>query len=388
MSVAESLELERIATADLGRSLVDLSSRLAAMECEWLATLAEFDRRYGWWNDGEISCVDWLVCRCGLSRVTAREKLRVAHELERRQMVRAAFAVGALSYSKVRAITRVVGADEETDRFLLKLADAGTTADLEQAARHWMQLQDQEKPVDDYLRRWDRSTVRSAHTYDGMMVIETVVPVEEGEEALAHMRAAETVGPVDSAESTGVRRVRAFLDLLRAGHANLDTPSDTSGADRYTLHAVADIEVLTAAGSGRAELIDGTPVVPETIQRWSCDCGIIRHVVKGGSEPIDIGRRTSVWTAAQRRAVSVRDHGRCRWPNCWRRTCDIHHVIWYENGGVTAVSNGCLLCPHHHTYVHEPGFPISGEANGELIFRRPDGGLVGASAAGGPAAAN
>ena len=64
---------------------------------------------------------------------------------------------------------------------------------------------------------------------------------------------------------------------------------------------------------------------------------IVRHVVKGESEPLDIGRRTKVWTTAQRRAIIVRDHGRCRWPNCWRRTCDIHHVVWYDEGGVTAV---------------------------------------------------
>jgi hypothetical protein len=376
MSVAEALELERLANKELGRRLIDLASRLAAMECEWLSMLAQFNRRYGWEEDGEISCVDWLVSRCGLSRVTAREKLRVAHELQRRRSLKGAFAVGALSYSKVRAITRIEGADEETDRWLLKLAEKGTTADLEVAARHYLQMKEQEKPVDEYLRRWDRATVRSARTYDGMMVIETVMPVEEGQEALAHMRAAEAAGPVDSAESTGKRRVRALLDLLRAGHANLDTPSDTSGGDRYTLHAVADIDVLTGTGPGRAELIDGTAVAPETIERWSCDSAIIRHVVKGASEPLDIGRRTSVWTAAQRRAISVRDNGRCRWPHCWRRTCDIHHVIWYKRGGVTAVCNGCLLCPHHHTFVHEHRFTISGEPNATLSFHRPDGTIV------------
>src|SRR6266568_815199 len=107
MSLAESLGLKRLANKELGRRLIDLSGELAAMECEWLSTLTEFDLQNGWYEDGELSCVDWLVGYCGLSRVTAREKLRVAHELERRPSVRAAFAAGALSYSKVRAITRI-----------------------------------------------------------------------------------------------------------------------------------------------------------------------------------------------------------------------------------------------------------------------------------------
>jgi hypothetical protein len=379
MSLAESLKQERSANAELGRRLIDLASQLAAMECEWLDMVAEFDRRYGWEDDGELSPTDWLVSRCGLSRVTAREKLRVAHELELRPAVHAAFAAGSLSYTKVRAITRIAGANEDTDRWLLRLAEAGTAADLEIAVRHYVKLQEQEKPVDDYLRRWDRATVRSARTYDGMMVIETVAPVEEGQEILAMMRSAETAGPVDSAESTGKRRLRAMLDLLRAGHANLDTANDASGADRYTLHAVADIDVLAGTRTGRAELIDGTPVAPETIERWACDSAIVRHVLKGQSEPLDIGRQTKVWTTAQRRAISLRDHGRCRWLNCWRRTCDVHHVIWYRKGGITAVSNGCLLCPHHHTFVHERGFRITGEPNGALTFWRPDGEIIGSA---------
>jgi hypothetical protein len=377
MSAAEDIEQQHLETVAMGRKLIDLAGQLAAMECEWLTTLWEFNLRCGWADDGEVSCTDWLVAGCGLSRVTAREKIRVAHELSRRPTVRAAFAAGTLSYTKVRAITRIA-ANDETDRWLLKLAEKGTAADLEIAVRHYQELRDQEKPVDSYLRRWDKATVRSTRTFDGMMVIETVAPIEEGQEILAGLRAAEAAGPVDSAESTGQRRVRALLDLVRTGAANLETPSDSSGADRYTLHAVADIAVLTGASEGRGELLDGTGVAPETIRRWACDSAIIRHIVKGESEPLDIGRKTKVWTTAQRRAVVLRDHGKCRWPNCWRRTCDIHHVHWYEEGGVTAVYNGCLLCPHHHTYVHEKGFKITGEPNATLKFWRPDGAFIAA----------
>lgn len=379
MSVREEIEQQDLETKAMGRRLIALAEELAAMECEWLTTLWEFNLRAGWADDGEVSCTDWLVARCGLSRVTAREKIRVAHELSRRPAVRAAFAAGGLSYSKVRAITRIVGLNEETDRWLLKLAEKGTTADLEVAVRHYQELKDQEDPVDSYLRRWDKAAVRSTRTFDGMKVIEIVAPMEEGEEVMAHLRAAEGAGPVDSAESTGQRRLRALLDLVRTGAANLERPNDSSGADRYTVHAVADIGVLGGAGQGRAELLDGTRVAPETIERWACDSAIVRHVLKGESEPLDIGRRTKVWTTAQRRAITVRDHGTCRWPNCWRRTCDAHHVLWYDEGGVTAVSNGCLLCPHHHTYVHEKHFKITGEPNGTLKFWRPDGDFIGAA---------
>ncbi|MGH9276524.1 MAG: hypothetical protein ACRD12_00210, partial [Acidimicrobiales bacterium] len=61
----------------------------------------------------------------------------------------------------------------------------------------------------------------------------------------------------------------------------------------------------------------------ETLRRLACDCGVVRHLLRGPSQPLDIGTRTSVWTVAQRRAISVRDRGRCRFVGCEHRTCSV-----------------------------------------------------------------
>ena len=74
----------------------------------------------------------------------------------------------------------------------------------------------------------------------------------------------------------------------------------------------------------------------------------------------------------QRRALIVRDHGHCRFPGCELRTCDIHHLEHYGDGGRTEVGNGILACPRHHTLLHEGGFRTIGDAN-DLMFLRPDG---------------
>jgi hypothetical protein len=375
MSVADisdiAIEPGALDTAELAGELVDLNARITALTARWMAVLAEFDKREGWRNDGQLSCVDWLVWRCGMSRKTAYERIRVAHELTRRPAVRARFESGALSYAKVRAITRIRGADEETDQRLLDAADLATAADLERLARRFEQLEEQERGVDNYLRRYDRRRITASRTYDGMMVIEKVLPVEEGEEYLAHLDAAGDSSAEES--STAQRRTDADMALIRAGRASLDKPGHV---DRYTVHVVADMSTLLV-GVGRSELLDGSPVSIETLRRISCDCGIVRHVLKGNSEHLDIGTRTPVWTTAQRRAIQVRDHGHCRWPGCWRRTCDCHHVVHHADGGATAVSNGCLLCPQHRTCTHEGGFLVSGNGDGTLTFVRPDGTILG-----------
>src|SRR5438132_5233222 len=358
-------------TTALAAELLRTGRELAAAQCRWLTLLAEFDRRAGWAADGARSGVDWVVWRVGLARSTAKEKLRVAHEIRRRAAVRDAFAAGDVSYSKVRAITRVVDADATTDRRLLELAKVGTTADVERVVRHFEQLQEQSRGVDDYLRRFDRRSLRAARTFDGMMVIEMVVPIEEGEELLRHMRVAEAVDKA-SAEtmSTGLgqRRVDALLDLVRAGQGRLDAPPRSPDPDRYTLHLVADVDALMDR-AGRAELVDGSPVSLETTRRVACDCGA-RNAMRGWSQPLDVGRRTPAWSTAQRRTIGVRDRARCRLPGCWPRTCDVHQVVHFADGGQTAVDNGILLCPHHHTLVHEGRFTIRGNAPVRLTFHR------------------
>ena len=42
-------------------------------------------------------------------------------------------------------------------------------------------------------------------------------------------------------------------------------------------------------------------------------------------------------------------------------------------GGATDMGNLLWLCPYHHRLVHEGGWQIKGDPDGEVIFVRPDG---------------
>jgi hypothetical protein len=45
-------------------------------------------------------------------------------------------------------------------------------------------------------------------------------------------------------------------------------------------------------------------------------------------------------------------------------------------GGPTTLSNLALLCRRHHRAVHEEGYQVERQPDGELHFRRPDGQLL------------
>ena len=115
-----SVELDR-----LGDEIAELSAHLDAATARLLDLIREFDARGGWGN-GCRSCAHWLTWRTGLDPGAARERVRVARALGGLPRLAAALARGELSYSKVRALTRV--ATPETEEPLLKVGQTGTAA--------------------------------------------------------------------------------------------------------------------------------------------------------------------------------------------------------------------------------------------------------------------
>jgi uncharacterized protein DUF222 len=117
----------------LDQAIVKLSARINAETCQLLLLIRQFDERAGWLKWGLSNCAEWLHYRCDLSMNAAREKVRVAHALKTLPDIAAAFASGRLAYSKVRAMTRVCG--QQNERELLSFALGTTTAGVEERCR-------------------------------------------------------------------------------------------------------------------------------------------------------------------------------------------------------------------------------------------------------------
>jgi hypothetical protein len=97
---------------------------------------------------------------------------------------------------------------------------------------------------------------------------------------------------------------------------------------------------------------------------------VMRHDQDG--RVVEVGARTRTIPPALRRALLHRDHG-CRFPGCAARFGQGHHIRHWAQGGPTTLSNLALLCRRHHRAVHEEGFQVEREPDGELRFCRPDG---------------
>ena len=97
----------------LEHQITELAAHIHAAGYRLLCLIAEFDRRRGWARWGVCSCAHWLSWRCGIGMLAAREKLRVARSLDGLPAMADALRRGEVSYSKVRAMTRVATPDNE-----------------------------------------------------------------------------------------------------------------------------------------------------------------------------------------------------------------------------------------------------------------------------------
>ena len=385
------------ARAALGDRIAEQAYQLDAALHRLLTDVRAFDAAGYWADAGATPCAVWLGWRVGWDPGTAREHVRVARALGALPLIDAALAAGRLSYSKVRALTRVATA--ATEAALLDTATRTTAAQLEVVCRklHAVQRLGALSGSDVAARR---AVVRRDRD-DGMVVIEAVLPADEAAVVWAAIEREATAVEATAGEVTEVaaenvpagtpaardarrplaRRVDGLVAMAQAvlrGDAPARAPIEvvlTISRDALASRDGEGASAASPAASASPEpsapaigcFADGAAVSAETARRLACDCGVVTMTVDAAGDPLSVGRRTRTIPAAIARALAQRD-ATCRFPGCTnRRFLAGHHAVHWIHGGATALDNLCRLCPTHHRFVHEHGYRVE-LRDGEPVF--------------------
>ena len=366
----------------LAARITELYAYITAANYRFLKLVAEFDRN-GYWELGGIhSCAHWLNWQCGIGMNAAREKVRVARALETLPKISEAFARGEISYSKVRAMTRVATADNED--YLLHFARHGTAYHVEKLVggyrrakrNHATERQDMQKrrEVSHY---WDD---------DGSLVVTARLPAEQGAMLLKAMElsvdrqfdagrgdvSAET--PAAEKITPCMRRADALAEMAEA-YLDNEAPKGSAG-DRYQVVVHVSAETSPTGDVDKPRLDQGPRVSAETSRRIGCDAAIVPVFKNIKGEPLSVGRKTRAIPPSIQRALWVRDGG-CRFPGCTNaRFADGHHIRHWADGGETSLENLVLLCRRHHGLVHEGGFGCERNRHGAVVFKSPRGNVI------------
>src|SRR5262250_1223119 len=272
------VELER-----LGDEIAEFAAHLDAATARLLDLIREFDARGGWGN-GFSSCAHWLAWRVGLELGAAREHVRVARALESLPRLKEALARGELSYSKVRALTRV--ATPETEERLLAVGRAGTACHVERIVRAWRRI-DRIAEAGETARRHQSRALRVYQDENGMVVVRGRLTPEVGAVLLKALTAAraklydqtprtfENPGDVSTEPPSLEQQQADALALISetALHHALDPGAP---GERYQVVVHVDAPVLADAdAAGQSVLEDGAHVSAETSQRLACDASCV-----------------------------------------------------------------------------------------------------------------
>jgi hypothetical protein len=379
---------------ELGEEIASLSAHLDAATHRLLECIRRFDEERGWHEQGALSCAHWLAWRVGWDAATAREKVRVARALGNLPAIDEALRSARLSYTKVRALTRVASPENESK--LLEMALMATGAQLERLCRGYRGVLDSERAPTPEER-----SVRHRLLWGGMAKLELVLEPDEAELMLRAVQRAREVGAqevhaqqapppspedphapgappgkAEAAEAAGVSaetgwpsRADGAVKLAESFLAG--NPVRGTGGERFQVMVHLDQEALGPDGAWAGTLEDGTRVSAETLRRVACDCGLV--AIAGDGEALNIGRRARSIPPAIRRALMLRDRG-CAFPGCTHTAfLHGHHIEHWLHGGETSLENLVMLCTFHHHLVHEGGWTVAAEGDGAFAFHSPAG---------------
>lgn len=346
-------------------------ARLDALEssarAQRLLVLAVLDERGIDPGSGAVDTAGWVAAQSQLSRSTASSDVAVARSLANQPAIADVALEGRMSRDQLVPLAKV--ATPETDAQWAEQAPSLSPGYLAREARKRRIITTKEAAA--HLAApalWWRSDPHAGRTkfYGDLPNCDAAKVVRALE------RKAEQVGKRDDGTWAPFEERCADAFVALASQA-LSRDADP---DRACVVIHAPVDALCAEEAAGCELPDlGVGIASETARRLACDANVqwIAHALDG--TPLGIGRRTRKIPRWLDRLVRYRD-GHCRFPGCDRRRgAQVHHIVHWTRGGPTDIDNLVLLCPRHHTFVHEYQWGMRGNPSlpGDLVFTRPDG---------------
>ena len=411
-SVVEALaaqDLTRLTDAQAAARVLALRGLLERLEGQWLRELANVDGRGAAGAEDGIqaaSTAGWLRGRLRAGGAAATGWVRVARALFRGPLQGTGQAVTAGELSAAHAAVLAQGVHDlpaqttvAAEPVLLEAARRLDPPRLRRLVAHLREVADPAGAAAQAQRQHERRGIWLSPTVAGMVAIDGLLEPEAGETLLVALEPLARPANAEDQRSGAQRRADALAELARRALEGGRLPQ--TGGVRPQLTVTVELASLLGQHStpgGEGGWIG--PLPAETCRRLACDAALTRAITRhhddgngggglagrlraavallppalGGArcELLDLGRATRVVSAAQRRALAVRDGG-CSFPNCDRPLawCEAHHLRHWLHGGPTDLANLALLCRTHHRAVHEAGWQIHRHPGGDLTAAPP-----------------
>jgi len=345
---------ESLTIGELALDVAELSHAGQMVEVLVARKTKNISDRKGHFDLGYPSPTAFLMDQARISAGHAKQVVSRANASETAPMAFAAWADGRLSTDQTRHLFQLAEAVPDVfptaEEALVGIVEPLSVRETAKVLEYWRQSADGPGDLDPETELARRG-LSVSKTMGGMGRVDGWLTPTAREAFQSLLDAFMPPPRPDDSRTPRQRRHDALEDLSRAWLDHGDTP--VVGGEKPHISVITDIPALQGIAGGLHETLDGDILDVDTIRRLACDCSVSRIVLGPDSEVLDIGRKTRVWTAAQRRAIIARDR-HCQGEGCEVRPewCDIHHIEHWADGGHTSVEKGKLYCRFHHTREH------------------------------------
>jgi hypothetical protein len=321
------------APGPLSSQLRRISKVWARSQHELVVTAAAFASSDEWIQAGSPTPAHWLAETADVEVCTAREWIRIGRKLRHLPATADAFASGAISYSKVRTLTRL--ATPENEEELVGIARDVAAGELRRCLALWLQAKMTPEEFEDHQHR--RRSVTWRTEADGMicfrlrlepLIAATLIAMLT--KIVLRPRAKPKDG--ETWPTSAQQHADAFGEILSEGGGKIDT------------------EVVVHVRGDGTTLDDGTPLADTVVERIAPTSFIRALVHDAAGKPVDASNRRRRPTTRQRRVVDERDGRAC--VDCGRNDLLIyHHQPDFSQTGHTVTDETELRCaPCHHRH--------------------------------------
>jgi predicted GNAT family acetyltransferase len=390
------------------KRIVKARGALDAQEC---AALREAQKLMLWRAYGCASFVEYLEREMGYTQRAAIERLRVAKAIEEVPELGEAMNQGDLSFSGARELARVVtpetqnewiaAAQDKCVRQIEEMVSGHKPGDRPTDApdpglktkilRHEVKLSvaELERRARKALQRLRGSSVDDSEFMEACFKAlldqcegaTTKRSSTNGTSNGTSMNGASTNGTSTNGTSTNGTSTKGTATNGTSTNAEralaIVSPWSVDANGRGP--SEAEIELLlmpryqnanticTECKRGWQHGVGTTLLTPAEVERALCDCEDI-----GCIDDAEPNRSKRSIPKPLKRHVLHRDGYRCRVPGCSATAnIDVHHIMFFMNGGNNTLTNLITLCEGHHLALHEGSLVIEGDATNARFTRVP-----------------
>ena len=346
-----------------------LAAARNAIDAELAVELAQIDATKAHESEGAASVATWAARELHQDPGTTRQMVRAATTMRELASVGAAAHAGEISLDHVHACTyglKHVGHDEITtlESEILDVALTHPPREVFTLMRYAKAIVHSDDLDEAWLRGMDKEDFRVIAVGDGYQP-SGFLGIDLGAKLKVFLDAASVPTDGEDTRSNAERRIDAFDDLLTKALGNKLKNTNTVSAH---LNVIADVQTLKdvlngqATGAGQGELLKREPAILEGF--GPIGPALLAYIAFGGNltpilvagfkenrKVLDVGRQQRVATKRQRRAIHLRQQGRCANRGCHHPIGEIHHVVDWLYGGKTNLSNLAGLCRKCHALI-------------------------------------